>query len=139
MSDSYSVTVVFEFSYGHRIVGHEGKCKHLHGHNGKVEVTYTSTQLNELGMVVDFGVVKKALKSWVDEALDHKMILSVADPLYHVLEAQGEPLFSTIVPPTAEVFAEMILRIAQNLAPRDVKAHSVKFWETSTSFAVVYA
>lgn len=62
-------------SMGHRIVGHEGKCRFLHGHNYVFEIEVESMSLNDLGMVVDYGDLKGLLDEW-----DHKMILWDRDP-----------------------------------------------------------
>ena len=58
----YQVTKTFEFSYGHRLVGHNGKCRYLHGHNGVVEVDIDADHLDAMGMVIDFGDVNEAVE-----------------------------------------------------------------------------
>ena len=53
-----TITKKLEFDYGHRVLGHEGKCRHLHGHRGVAEVTVYAPSLDNLGRVVDFGAIK---------------------------------------------------------------------------------
>ena len=69
----------FEFDAGHRVVGHLNKCQYIHGHRYVLEVIAESKQLDELGMVVDFGLLKKVIKSWIDENFDHTLILKESD------------------------------------------------------------
>ena len=63
-----------DISTGHRVAGHESKCKHLHGHNYRVHFTCTTTELDQLGRVIDFGVVKEKLCMWLEENWDHKFL-----------------------------------------------------------------
>lgn len=74
------VTKQYRTETGHRLVNYEGKCAHLHGHSYLWEVTAEAPKLDERGMVVDFGDLKKAIKEAI-EPLDHCMILSSEDPL----------------------------------------------------------
>jgi 6-pyruvoyltetrahydropterin/6-carboxytetrahydropterin synthase len=53
----YQVTKTIEFSYGHRLLNHNGKCRYLHGHNGMLEVDIDAEKLDAMGMVVDFSDV----------------------------------------------------------------------------------
>lgn len=68
-----------EFDAAHRVIGHENKCKYLHGHRYVLEVTASSNELNDLGMVVDFGDLKNVIKGWIDLNLDHNVILHKDD------------------------------------------------------------
>src|SRR5260370_40930733 len=71
----YRVTREITFCYGHRLLNYDGKCRHLHGHNGRAVITLEAQDLDSLGMVMDFSQIKRVLQSWIDEALDHKMLL----------------------------------------------------------------
>ena len=128
----FQVTKVIEFSYGHRLLEHKGKCRYLHGHNGMVEVDIDAEQLDGLGMVVDFGDVNGIVKAWIDENLDHKMLLSDADPAAAVLEAAGEPIYRMADNPTAENIARLIYLSAHE---KGMPVSEVRVWETSTSRA----
>lgn len=104
----YTVTRELSFSYGHRLLRYEGKCARLHGHNGRLSVTLAAPTLDEVGMVVDFIDIKKALAQWVDETLDHRMILHRDDPAVGPLRDLGEPLQVVDFNPTAENIARFV-------------------------------
>ena len=61
----FRVTKEIDFCYGHRLLNYDGKCKHLHGHNGKAVIVLEGTQLDHRGMVVDFSDIKKQVAGWI--------------------------------------------------------------------------
>ncbi len=128
----FQVTKVIEFSYGHRLLNHNGKCRYLHGHNGMVEVDIEAAELDSMGMVVDFGDVNGVVKAWIDNTLDHKMLLCDADPVLPMLEAAGEPIYRMAENPTAENIAKLIYNSAHE---KGMPVTEVRIWETSTSRA----
>ncbi|MBI3313745.1 MAG: 6-carboxytetrahydropterin synthase QueD [Candidatus Omnitrophica bacterium] len=128
----FKVIRQIHFSYGHRLVGHAGKCANLHGHNARVEIELSSEKLDKLGMVMDFYEIRKAIGSWIDETLDHKMILAEKDPLVPLLQKEKEPLVLTQENPTAEVLARMIFEEARK---RRLPVSKVTLWETENSAA----
>ena len=132
----YKVTKHILFCYGHRLLNYDGKCKHLHGHNGRVEIELTSPKLDHRGMVMDFEEIKVTLKAWIDEALDHKMLLCKDDPLAKVLADLGEPCYLMDGNPTAENIARLIFEYA---ASKGFAVTEVKLWETETSYAVYHS
>jgi 6-pyruvoyltetrahydropterin/6-carboxytetrahydropterin synthase len=128
----FQVTKVIEFSYGHRLLNHDGKCRFLHGHNGMIEVDLGAESLDRMGMVIDFSRVSEVVKAWVDEHLDHKMLLHRDDPMTPVLRDAGEPLFVMDSNPTAENIARLIWTAACDAG---LPVAEVRLWETSTSRA----
>jgi 6-pyruvoyltetrahydropterin/6-carboxytetrahydropterin synthase len=64
-----------DISCGHRVVGHEGKCRHLHGHNYRVHFHCETEQLDSVGRVVDFSVIKSILCEWLEVNWDHKFLV----------------------------------------------------------------
>ncbi|MGE0687653.1 MAG: 6-pyruvoyl tetrahydropterin synthase family protein [Dehalococcoidia bacterium] len=128
----FQVTKVIEFSYGHRLLEHKGKCRYLHGHNGMVEVDIESEGVDAMGMVVDFSDVNGIVKTWIDDNLDHKMLLCDADPAAAVLKAAGEPIYLMHDNPTAENIARLIWQASRE---RGMPVTEVRVWETSTSRA----
>ncbi len=128
----YKVSKTISFCYGHRLLNYDGKCKHLHGHNGRVEIVLSTKELDDRGMVLDFGDVKQIVKSFVDQELDHKMILCDKDPILPVLKSQKEPHFLMKENPTAENIAKLLFDYAQS---KNLPVQSVRLWETDTSFA----
>ena len=128
----YCVTKRLDFCYGHRLLNHDGVCRHLHGHNAMVEIDVTAETLDERDMVVDFSDIKRVVKAWIDRELDHKMILRRDDPLVEVLRAQGEPVYTIESNPTAERLAKLIFDTASDLG---FKVSAVRLWETPGSCA----
>lgn len=85
----YTVIRSHEICAGHRVVGHESKCRHLHGHNykfhfkvapkhgcGKVVTRgkMVDDGLDNVGRVIDFSVVKTTLCQWLEDNWDHKFL-----------------------------------------------------------------
>jgi 6-pyruvoyltetrahydropterin/6-carboxytetrahydropterin synthase len=128
----FSVTREIPFCYGHRLLNYEGKCRHLHGHNGKAVITLATDSLDSLGMVMDFTCLKRIVGAWIDEHLDHKMLLHRDDPILPFLRQQGEPVFVMDVNPTAENIARLIFEFA---AQQGFPVVEVKLWETESCFA----
>src|SRR6476661_8702181 len=77
----FQVTRELHFCYGHRLLHYEGKCRNLHGHNGRAVITLETSALDSLGMVVDFSKIKKVVSAWLDANLDHRMLLHKDDPV----------------------------------------------------------
>jgi 6-pyruvoyltetrahydropterin/6-carboxytetrahydropterin synthase len=130
----YSVKKIFEIAYAHRLLNYNGKCENLHGHNAKIEVIIETEKLNDEDMVMDFVKLKEKVKKWLDENLDHTVILSKKDPLVNVLKKYDQKLFITNQNPTAEIIAKIIL---EELKKISINAKIVRFWETDTSMAEV--
>ncbi|MFA6003378.1 MAG: 6-carboxytetrahydropterin synthase, partial [Elusimicrobiota bacterium] len=103
-----TVTKVIHFCYGHRLLDYRGKCRHLHGHNGRLEVTLRKAKLDRLGMVMDFYRIKSTVERWVKAELDHRMLLNARDPLAPILRKAGEPVVTVTGNPTAENIARLI-------------------------------
>jgi len=128
----YSVTKRIEFCYGHRLLNHDGVCKHLHGHNAVVEVEVRAAALDDRNMVCDFGDIKRVVKGWIDRELDHRMLLRSDDPLVMPLQAAGEPVYLLDTNPTVERIARLIFDFAK---AQGFPVARVRVWETPTSFA----
>lgn len=129
----FQVTREIRFCYGHRLLNYDGKCRHLHGHNGRAIITLQSQALDSLGMVVDFSAIKRVVGGWIDANLDHRMILHRDDPALPILQKQGEPAYVVDVNPTAENIARLIF---EYVASQGFPVVEVKLWETDDSFAV---
>ena len=128
----FTVTREIHFCYGHRLLNYAGKCRHPHGHNGRAQVELGSPRLNRLGMVMDFEDIKERLQRWMDENLDHRMILNRRDPLVAVFRKMGEPFYLLDGNPTAENIAREIFRVARR---RGLPVKRVTVWETEKSSA----
>ncbi|MBN2295152.1 MAG: 6-carboxytetrahydropterin synthase [Pirellulales bacterium] len=123
----FQVSREFNFCYGHRLLDHQGKCKHLHGHNARVLVSFEAADLDPEGMVLDFGKIKQVVNQWVEDNLDHRMILRNDDPAVGPLEKLGEPLYLIEKNPTAENIARIIFEKA---AEASLPVVEVRLWET---------
>ena len=128
------------FCAGHRVMGHENKCKHLHGHNYDVYITARAERLDEIGRVVDFSVLKGTVGSWIDENWDHGFLLWDRDEeaiatLSNFLNGE-QKLFLMPSNPTAENIASYVLDIGNSLLEGSgVKVVKVVVWETQNCFA----
>ena len=130
----FQVTREIDFCYGHRLLNYEGKCKFLHGHNGRAVITLEAPKLDERGMVLDFTDIKRVVAGWIDEKLDHRMILHRDDPAVPALQALGEPLYLIDANPTAENIARLIFEVATN---HGFPVVDVRLWETPHCYATV--
>ena len=113
----HSVRRRLHFCAGHRVLDHESKCAHPHGHNYLVYLeAVPETDLDDIGRVVDFGVLKAVVGTWIDENLDHKFLVYEKDvELIEALKSVGAELHVTEKNPTAENIAEGIYEVAIKL------------------------
>lgn len=128
----FSVSREIDFCYGHRLLQYEGKCRYLHGHNGRAVITIEAESLDHRGMVLDFSDIKAGVTSWIDENLDHRMLLHKDDPAVPSLRELGEPLFLLDVNPTAENIARLIHEAA---VARGFPVVQTRLWETPRCYA----
>ena len=128
----FRVTRQIDFCYGHRLLNYDGKCKFLHGHNGRAVIALEAEKLDDRGMVLDFSDIKRVVSRWIDENLDHRMILHRDDPAVPLLKQMGEPLYLIDQNPTAENIAKLIFDVTANAGFPIVEA---RLWETPNCFA----
>ncbi len=128
----YRIAREIDFCYGHRLLDYEGKCRHLHGHNGRAVIVLESPQLDARGMVLDFSAIKQTISRWIDEHLDHRMLLRQDDPAVALLRNLGEPLYLMECNPTAENIARLIYDVA---AEHGFPVVETRLWETPRCFA----
>lgn len=124
-SPVYEISKDFVFSAAHQIRFHGGKCERLHGHNWRVRVHVRSSELNRIGMVIDFADLQR-LVAEVGARFDHRNVNEV-------------PPFDE-VNTTAELIArffhvEMARRLAETEGAR-VSVSKVEVWENEGSLAV---
>lgn len=130
-----------EFDAGHRIIGHQNKCQFLHGHRYVLEITIASNETNELGMVVDFGLIKDLAKEWIDKNFDHSLILHQDDKDIgqQIENHTGQRIYYLQNNPTAENIA---LHLKNEIFPklfvnRNFFVISLKLFETPNCFVEV--
>lgn len=120
----YKLSVTDSFSAAHRLCGYEGACSNLHGHNWKVRVGLQATQLDDIGMAMDFGTIKQMLSEILEE-LDHAYLNELAD--FRELN------------PTSENLARYILeRLQASLNNPTVQVCEVEICESERS-SVIYS
>ena len=139
---STTATRSFEFDAAHRVLGHTGKCRFLHGHRYRVEVTVKAKELDDLGMVVDFSCIKEKLQPWIDEHWDHNVLLNENDPLFDLKPSDQLTVFGDKEPlvfadnPTAEIIAEQFGLVAQRaFTPLSLSVVGVRIYETPNCWA----
>ena len=102
----WEIDKTFEFCYGHRVHTQvlDGRfaddlkcaCRHLHGHEGKVQIFLTGSELDKTGMITDFRHLEW-LKKKINSSIDHKFIIDRKDPLYNKIVGNDTPLVKDIV------------------------------------------
>lgn len=111
----------------------------LHGHRYVIEATFAAEDLDNIGRVIDFGVIRDRLTAWVDENWDHNTILCDKDrALGDVIEKQiSQKIFYLPTNPTAENMAEYLLStVCKKLFPENgVKCTRIRLYETPNCFA----
>lgn len=108
----HTVTRYHDFSAGHRVHGHESKCAHLHGHNYRVHFTCAAAQLDDVGRVIDFGVIKTTLCEWLEHYWDHRFLIWRDDPMWpYLIELDRTGVVKVPFNPTAENMAEYLVNV----------------------------
>ncbi len=75
----FEVSVEETFAAGHALRNYKGKCENVHGHNYRVQVTVEGAELDSIGLLVDFGAIKKVIRNVV-ERVDHQFLAVWARP-----------------------------------------------------------
>jgi 6-pyruvoyltetrahydropterin/6-carboxytetrahydropterin synthase len=120
------------FCYGHRLLEYEGKCAHPHGHNAVVDIELAADHLDKIGMVRDFSDISEIIGGFIEENIDHKMLLRRDDPITKLLLDLGEPVYIMDRNPTAENIAEMIFHYARE---QGLPVSAIRLWETKDAYA----
>jgi 6-pyruvoyltetrahydropterin/6-carboxytetrahydropterin synthase len=130
------------FCAGHRLLGHEGKCANLHGHNYVAEIYISGNEVDEVGRVVDFAIINQLFKGWIDDNWDHGMILANDDTNAINAMALVEPnkVFPLPYNPTAENMARYMLtevgpKLLASVEGYELQLTKVVIWETEKSSA----
>ena len=122
MAGTFEVMIERNFSSAHQLRGYRGKCENLHGHNYKIEIYARGRELDNIGLLVDFGDLKAAADEVV-RYLDHRNINEL-------------PPFDRELNPSAENLARYILeRVAAACGDERVQVYKVRCYETPTSVA----
>jgi 6-pyruvoyltetrahydropterin/6-carboxytetrahydropterin synthase len=109
-----------DISCGHRVVGHEGKCRHLHGHNYRIHFTCQSVGLDTVGRVIDFSEIKNRLCLWLEQHWDHKFLVWENDPMFSVLAVSRMP------PEEALMYLESVVTLPFNPTAENIAQYLVE-------------
>lgn len=140
------ITKEFTFEMAHALWNYDGDCRNIHGHSYRLFVTITGTPVSEvnntkLGMVLDFKDLKSLVKLQVVDVLDHSLAIcknADGDSL-EAIQAMYKKVFVYDFQPTSENLVIHIAGIIKDKLPTHLKLHSVKLFETATSYAEWYA
>jgi len=116
-----------DISCGHRVVGHEGKCRFLHGHNYRIHFEVEGEELDAIGRVIDFSVIKEKLCMWLEDNYDHKFLIWENDPLLDELQRITEESL-VVVPfnPTAENIAKHLVTVVAPIQLEGTKTKLIR-------------
>lgn len=120
----YEILIKGDFSSAHNLVGYKGKCEGLHGHSWKVEARFEKESLNDIGISVDFTLLKSKLKT-ILKKLDHTYLNELDS-----FKRQN---------PSAENIARFIYqKLKTSVKEKDFFLKSVSVWESESSCATYY-
>lgn len=141
------ITKQFSFETGHALHGYDGKCKNIHGHSYRLDVTVIGKPVADesnpkCGMVIDFSDLKKIAKDEIVDVFDHATVFNKNTPhleLAMLLKSKGHNVLLVDYQPTTEM---MVIDFAEKIKkrlPNNIKLHALKLQETATSFAEWFA
>ncbi|MDI6852845.1 MAG: 6-carboxytetrahydropterin synthase QueD [Deltaproteobacteria bacterium] len=117
----YELKITTQFAAAHRLDNFYGKCEALHGHNWKVEVYLLGEQLDEAGLLKDFGVIKARTNDILQE-VDHKFLNEL-------------PAFKDQNPSSENLARYLFERLSAALNDGGIRVSKVSIWESDTSCA----
>ena len=116
MAARYTLKILADFASAHTLRNYPGACARMHGHNWKVEVEVVAEQLDDVGMGLDFKVIKQATRG-IAARLDHRYLNDL------------EP-FSRINPTAENIAAYFHTELSAQLNSPGIRVHAVTLWET---------
>ena len=141
------LTKEFTFEAAHSLEGYDGLCREIHGHSYRLFVTVKGepqgdAESPKLGMVMDFGLLKRIVNEQIVERLDHSFIMRrtpEAEEVVDVLSYRFSKVVMTDYQPTCEnMLADFAERLLGAL-PEDIELYSLRLHETATSYAEWFA
>ncbi len=140
------ITKQFNFEMAHALQNYDGPCKNIHGHSYELFVTVIGTPINDInhpknGMLIDFGDLKKLVKTLIIDKVDHALIFnkSIDKEVFNLFKKQFDNIFLVDYQPTSENMLVDFAEILTQALPKNIKLHSLKLRETHTSFAEWFA
>ena len=146
MSSVIRVTKEFSFEMAHVLWNYNGPCRNVHGHSYRLFVTISGVPVNDLenpknGMVIDFSDLKSIVKKGIVNIFDHAVVVNSQfdkDKVELFKKMFGNTVFVDYQPTCENLVSDFATRIG-TLFPAGIKLHSLKLYETATSFAEWYA
>jgi len=139
------ITKEFKFEMAHALKGYDGLCRNIHGHSYELLVTIsgipiTDTTSTKLGMVMDFGDLKKIVRNTIVDEFDHALVLNQesADDFNPDIEMFGRTILVDYQPTSENMLIDFVGRL-KNQLPAHLKLHHLLLRETVTSYAEWFA
>lgn len=131
------LTKHFDFEMAHALMDYPGKCRNIHGHSYKMEVTVTGEMQPDTGMVMDFKALKDLVNEVIVSKLDHSLVLSDGTDtrLVEMLRAHYDKIVLFPFQPSTENMLEHFAMLLKPLLPGHVRLYAMRLHETETSFA----
>ena len=139
------LTKEFRFEMAHVLEGYDGLCSNMHGHSYILSVTVIGKPILQrgnpkLGMVMDFGDLKKIVNPLIINRFDHAVaVMADTDMHNRLVVAKFARIEALNFQPTCENMLEYFAEIIMAKLPTGVKLHHLKMHETATSYAEWYA
>ena len=141
------ITKQFSFETGHALYGYDGKCRNVHGHSYKLNVTVIGQPISDtthvkLGMVIDFSDLKVIVKNKIVDIYDHATVFNKNTPhveLAKELADRGHDVLLVDYQPTSEMMIIDFANVIKQELPSHIKLHSLKLQETDSSYAQWFA
>ena len=141
------LTKEFSFEAAQMLEGYDGLCREIHGHSYRLFVTVKGEPVNDptspkLGMVMDFGILKRIVNEQIVDRLDHAFMMRRTENSEEVLLALGGSFSKVVLTDYQPTCENMLADFAERLLgalPEEVELCSLKLHETATSFAEWYA
>jgi 6-pyruvoyltetrahydropterin/6-carboxytetrahydropterin synthase len=129
----------------HALKGYDGLCRNIHGHSYELLVTITGIPITDtssvkLGMVMDFGDLKKIVRKSIIDEFDHALVLNreSANDFNPDIEMFGRTILVDYQPTSENMLIDFVARL-KNQLPAHLKLHHLLLRETVTSYAEWYA
>ncbi len=140
------ITKAFKFEMAHALKGYDGLCRNIHGHTYELKVTVAGNPVSDenspkLGMVMDFGDLKKIVKEEIVDKYDHSLVLynKMSESLITELKNNFERIILKDYNPTSELMLLDFVKTIQARLPENVMLKRMFLRETTTSYAEWYA
>ena len=141
------ITKQFSFETGHALYGYDGKCKNVHGHSYRLDVTVIGSPISDashvkFGMVIDFSDLKKIVKEDIVDVFDHATVFNKITPhieLAKELQDRDHNVLLVDYQPTSEMMVIDFSEKIKKRLPENIQLHSLKLQETATSYAQWFA